>query len=272
MSTIPDEKLMAFVDGQLPTDEARALEAKIEADPALQKRLEPFVVTGSPLARVFERPLHEPVPPHLVLAVERAAARAAAQAALAPVPTPTPVARFLDRAAERLGAGSRRELANAFAVVALVASGVTAGWLLASGNSTLHHARDVASIGKTGAIAGGDLAAALEKTASAYNPTTPGIQVLQTFEGPNASFCREYTVVGKDTHTQAGIACRKPSGEWQIEIHVAEHATDRRGDYETASGTTPKAIETVLTEMKQKPALGEEAEAAIISNGWKSLR
>ena len=59
MPSYPDELLMAYADGELSPEEARAFEARLAADPALRQRLEPFTSTSASLSGLFDRALTE---------------------------------------------------------------------------------------------------------------------------------------------------------------------------------------------------------------------
>jgi anti-sigma factor RsiW len=61
-----DETLMAYADGLLDEAQSRVLDARLASDPDLQRRLQPFVVTGRPLARLFNDTLTAELPTRLL--------------------------------------------------------------------------------------------------------------------------------------------------------------------------------------------------------------
>ncbi len=67
-----DEKLSAFLDGELPEDEARAIEAALDSDPSLQARLDALMVADGAAQRAFAAMAEEPVPLDLAAAIRNA--------------------------------------------------------------------------------------------------------------------------------------------------------------------------------------------------------
>lgn len=67
-----DDKLSAFLDGELPETEAREIEAALERDPALQAELEELMAADAMAQDAFREMLDEPVPTALAAAVRDA--------------------------------------------------------------------------------------------------------------------------------------------------------------------------------------------------------
>lgn len=65
MPTFSDIQLMAYADGELPTDEAAALTEALTADPALATRIEHFAASRRALKRAFALPAATPLSPAL---------------------------------------------------------------------------------------------------------------------------------------------------------------------------------------------------------------
>ena len=59
---ISDEVLMAYVDGELPEEERKALQAALARDALLMQRLESFVFTRGPLLPPYNAVLSAPIP------------------------------------------------------------------------------------------------------------------------------------------------------------------------------------------------------------------
>lgn len=70
--TIAPEKLSAFLDGELPEDEAREIEAALAADPALQAEMEELMAADALAQEAFAEMLADPVPASLAAAVRDA--------------------------------------------------------------------------------------------------------------------------------------------------------------------------------------------------------
>jgi anti-sigma factor RsiW len=57
-----EQKLSAYLDGELPADEAREIEAALAGDPVLQSELETLMAADNAVSAEFEAMLDEPVP------------------------------------------------------------------------------------------------------------------------------------------------------------------------------------------------------------------
>lgn len=66
MRTYTDEQLVAYADGELTPDEARAIAAAAQADGQLARRIAQFTESRRLLADTFARHLQEPVPQRLL--------------------------------------------------------------------------------------------------------------------------------------------------------------------------------------------------------------
>ncbi len=79
-----EEKLSAFLDGELPDAEAREIEAALERDPALQAELEALMVADAMAQEAFGEMLEEPVPSAVAAAVRDAPEASAANTSAPP--------------------------------------------------------------------------------------------------------------------------------------------------------------------------------------------
>ncbi len=79
-----EDKLSAFLDGELPEDEAREIEQALAENPALQDALETLMIADQNAEAEFAEMLSEPVPEALVAAIEAAPERGAANLSAAP--------------------------------------------------------------------------------------------------------------------------------------------------------------------------------------------
>jgi anti-sigma factor RsiW len=62
---ITDVTLMAYADDELEPRAQRAVIDALTRDPELVRRLENFLSSRASLARLFQAPMHEPVPQRL---------------------------------------------------------------------------------------------------------------------------------------------------------------------------------------------------------------
>ncbi|MEM9843940.1 MAG: anti-sigma factor [Pseudomonadota bacterium] len=70
--TVSEEKLSAFLDGELPDAEAREVEEALQADPGLQAELERLMAANQMAQEAFADMLNDPVPMSLAAAVRNA--------------------------------------------------------------------------------------------------------------------------------------------------------------------------------------------------------
>ena len=76
-----DDRLVAYVDGELEVAQRREVEAWLDADPAARRRLAALAESAHLLRLAFDEPVHEPVPDRLIAAArgETAPPQAGAQ-------------------------------------------------------------------------------------------------------------------------------------------------------------------------------------------------
>lgn len=79
-----EEKLSAFLDGELPEEEAREIEAALAADPALQAELEALMAADAMAQEAFAEMLDEPVPAALAAVIRDAPEAAPANVSAPP--------------------------------------------------------------------------------------------------------------------------------------------------------------------------------------------
>lgn len=79
-----EEKLSAFLDGELPEAEAREIEKALETDPALLAELEALVAVDNSAKAEYDAMLNEPVPFELASVIQNAPGAPAANSPVAP--------------------------------------------------------------------------------------------------------------------------------------------------------------------------------------------
>jgi len=68
MSKRGDDRLIAYLDGEIETTEQREIEAWLDADPAARERLAALAESANLVRLAFDEVLHEPVPERLIAA------------------------------------------------------------------------------------------------------------------------------------------------------------------------------------------------------------
>lgn len=258
MADVTDETLMAYADGLLDDDASARVVAAISSDPDLQRRLEPFVVTGPDMASLFNESLMQPVPARLIATV---------------LWQDSPVARRRPETwTARLGAQiqamlSPSRLVFAAACAASVLVGVAIAPLMD---------RDVTLVAQGGAIkAGGALAVALETSRSGIAVSTQGIvaKPVLSFRGHDG-WCREYQLGLDGGGNFSGVACRDASGAWIISAHAPMQAASGSGTHSVRPSSAQKApavVDGAIDKLMaaDAPATVEE-EATALARNWRT--
>lgn len=269
---LPEETLMAYADGALNESERRHVEAILAADPAQQRRLEPYIFTRDALPSVFSEALTSAVPDRLVATVMTApvgttTSRGAKSQTRAPL---------LERLREALFP-EMPAFAGTFALAASLAAVAGLGYAaaqFASPQSTL------AGLDSE-AVATGPLKVALDTTVSkgVLERGLLRVQMLSTFVDREGRYCRQYEMAHASKGNVAGFACRQAGGDWSIAFHAPEAAAG-----ETAAGTHPgeftpagrspassvKPVDRAIDAVMDGGVIEGAEEEEFIARGWQS--
>lgn len=234
--TVTPERLVAYADGELDAEAARAVEAEIAESPELQAKLAAHRALRARLAAHFAPVAQQPVPDRLRQAVleepdEATVVDFAAEARKRRAPPPPP--RWPRIAGPALAAS-----------LLLALFGIN---LLPSGD-----------------YARGDLADALDRQLVATQATDAPVRMLVSFRDGKGHYCRGFT--GK---VRSGIACRDGRG-WRL--HKLFGGTD--GDtkeYRQAGGPDMKVM-AAIDGMATGPALDAAEEKEAKRLGWQAPR
>jgi len=228
-----DEKFFAWLDGELGPAEAAEMEARVAADPALNRLAEQHRALGSQLRGAFDPVAEAPVPERL-----RAALR--------------PTGQVIDFAAAKR-ARSMPALAQWAAMAATLAIGIFIGTRVPQEGS----APVQAEAGKLYAAA--SLNRALD-TELASAPTGE-VRIGITYRDSAGEICRTFVAPAG-----SGLACRN-DGRWQMKGLFA--APEGQGsDYRMAAGMDPALAALVDSTMAGEP-FDEAQEQAAKAKGWK---
>lgn len=234
--SIPDEAFFAWLDGELPGDQAAEIEAKVAADPELSRLAGEHRAMQARLKRAFDSVAEAPVP-------ERVAAQLRQ-----PETNITPIAAAQPR--------SRAPgLPWWVAMAATLALGVFVG-------TAIPH-RPGAPV----EVSGGKIyaAAALDdalETELASAPSEGDVRIGLTFREASGSICRTFTDAAA-----SGLACRD-SGRWQLRGLFAA-PEGQSGEYRMAAGMNPNLAALIDSTMTGEPFDAEQEKAAK-ARGWRS--
>ena len=256
--SIPDEKLMAYADGELDAVERAQVEAAIDADPSLARRVESHRALRSKVSSAFGSVLDEPVPERLLNAV-RGKSTAAPDNRVADFGRAS-AARSQDTVVVRAAWG----LPQWAAIAASVAVGIVVGrGVLMSPPGSL------GPIGTEGGVlvAHAALDEALTNQLASEQSRSASVQIGVSFRAKGGELCRTFSI--RQADTLSGLACRETNA-WSVRVLArAEGGQTRPGNYQQAGSEMALAVrETVDAEIADEP-LDAAAEAAARKNGWK---
>jgi hypothetical protein len=281
MVHVPDDLLMAFVDGELSPEERNWLEGVLAVDADLRRRLEPFAITRAALPVIFDAPLHAPIPDRLIDTI-RMAGRAESAA-----PRVSPVGQTASRRpAVPARAGWLETLfpmgfgAPALGYAAVLMIGLSGGWFVkAALDSAGSSAQSLVASDGAGLFASGYLQKALDRQPSGKELPVPGqssnVRAVRTFRGTDGVFCRQYQVRDAAGRALDGFACREEGGKWRLTFNSK---SDGQGGA-MAGGVATEAshgsddaivspeIRAEIARIDGEVATNEE-EAFLIANGW----
>ncbi len=213
---LSDEILIAYVDGELPPEQVRDVEAQVATDAELAATVEALRAGSSVLRAAFNEPMRAPIPDDLTKLFD---------AAPAPV-SKSPSWRWLSGPFAAPLAASVVALA-----VGLGGAFVFAEWQVERKIARLEALRSADRQMLAAAVSLALETHASGKQASWQNPdsgSTGTVEPVRTFRAASGQWCREYIQIA-DLATESfqlerrrAIACRDPDGQWQTRLEVAE--------------------------------------------------
>jgi hypothetical protein len=231
--TIEDEKFFAWLDGELPPDEAAQVQAEVAKSPELTRATEQHRALQARLKGAFDTVAESPVPEGL-----------------------RPRAKVIDfAAAKRARArGHWESPAQWAAMAATLALGIFAGTMMSPGSRGPVE------------VHGGKLyaAAALNHALDTELASAPGnapVRVGLTFRDSSGALCRTFT-----DPQSSGVACRDGL-RWQLRGLFAA-PEGQGGAYRMAGGMDPNLAALVDSTMSGDP-LNAAQEKAARARGWK---
>ena len=252
MTTITDEMLSAYLDGELGTSQADEVRAALDNDPALRARLVKFEQADATMRDAASDVVDRRMPQSVM------AMLASKKASVAP-----------------LGADHRRRLGGfQFWPTALAASiALVVGWSTGAlyqgapqGDAPESNAQIAAR-----AVPGDPLFVALENTPSGQTATIgdaeQSLQPVLSFASLGGELCREFEAIGSGDVVRA-VACRERSA-WRLDFAVRSESEPSEFGYQAASASDVQVLRSYIDEVMEGDALGREAEAELMASGWR---
>lgn len=270
MSPQDEQRLLAFVDGELDAAAAAEVAARLthDADAAA------FVASEQALRQRLQAALapvlDEPLPVHLMQALQAAPLQAPASQAgpaapahaapasppMAPADTASPLP-----PTRRVAANAPRWLALAAAL--LLGIGIGRLWL-APGAQMPSAMFATATDGTL--VAGTPLAQALSTQPAGAVPAHAPVQVAWTFRDREGRYCRTFVLAA---NAAAGLACRDDTA-WRVQViaRADETPSGASGAYRQAASPLPNAVLQAVDARIQGRALDATAEADALKRGF----
>lgn len=244
-----DDVLMAYADGELDEETARAVEAAMQTDADVARRIAEHRALRTEVGAAFGGILDEPIPERL---------REAANAQ----PRNAAVARLAEAREAKARAGERKWSWKQWtAIAASVLLGVFVGRTILDAPQS-----DLFVASGAGLIASGDLEDALSNQIGGPPNERARVAITATFVAKSGVYCRTFNAKGRERI--AGVACRE-GAEWRLHT-VTQQDGVGRGDYRTAESPLPFVVAETAESMMAGDALDPEQEAAARERGWRT--
>jgi len=257
MTELTDEKLMAYVDGELDDLEAEKVRKALRTNAEARQRIEIFKESTILLQKVFDAPFHEEVPRHLIDGIKD-------------FKVDDHCPRFIDRIASWFQVTSWQPI-HALVFFMIFIIGIGTGWLAAGLKrpelTVFSHI-----------FQGEDFSRGLETSVSGVSFDVTDRQAtvtpIATFLGKHGHYCRQYEVVHSENGSSLlayGVACRTGSGDWFTRVLIIPRSpdfspTDMENSYVPAGDDELAA--TIFSELMSAPPLTIEQEEELIRRGW----
>lgn len=233
MSAMTPERLAAFVDGELPPEEAAKVVLHLADHPEDQALVDEMMAANLALQRAFGAPMAEPVPPAILATL--------GMGQVVPLRR-----RSVPLWVAVLGAGMA---AAAVFVAVLPGAGVGLGVGPVAEDSALHQVLTARASGDATVLGDGSTLAVL-----ATMPATDG-------------WCREVERLGQG-FSEVALACTEGAG-WRVEVVLAEGLAPTPDGFVPASGDGSAALTPWLDRRGAGAVLSPDQERAALAAGWR---
>jgi hypothetical protein len=231
--TISDETLMAYADGELDAAGRASVEAAMQEDPEIGKRVARHRALREAMRGAFSAVLNEPVPDRLMQA---ARGQTAAPAAL------------------------RRWQPAAMAASLLLGLGL--GFLAWHGSGGVLIRPGAGG----GLVASATLAESLSTQLSDDRPADRVVVAGLSFRNKSGDYCRTFHSTGSDA--SSGLACREGT-DWKIKaLAQSPRAAVNSGNFRTAAAEDSPAIRAAVEGSIDGEPLDHAGEIAAREAGW----
>ena len=244
MSTVTDEMITAWLDGEVSPQQREKIEQAVAASPELGRRVARLSQMERMLAPAYAATLKAPIPERFEAMLARPRVSAWSLSGLRSV-----------------FGGLLEPRAMGMAAAALVV-GVVAGGLLLT-NPAAKPGFETTSDGHL--VANNEMAISLASLQSGDAAGSQAVRIKLSMVDDGGNYCRQF-----ETTNAAGLACFE-GGKWKVDTLSPVKALAGQGDqYVMADGVVDPAIAAALERRGVKQLLDRSQEAAAIATGWKA--
>lgn len=270
MSTISDETLSAFLDGELPQTERAQVAAALANDATLAARLAELERADAALKHAW--PAREAtLPAGITTAMEQLVAAQTARSAAASQGKVVSLDARRAQGAAQPAPGSPRAQWQRWSLAASILAVIGVGLVFLSQQPPAGAQFALTPAAGATLPVGHPLATTLSETASGTTRDWPGpatrggtVYPVLSFRDGTGALCREFEVADGRA-VSVGVACRRAAG-WNVEaVATASGRSAAAEGYVPASGDVPAAITDAIDRLMEGEALDAAAEAAALA-------
>jgi hypothetical protein len=249
--TISDETLMAYADGELDAATRASVEAAMQEDPEIRKRLARHRALRETMRGAFSAVLDEPVPDRLIQAARGQ--------------TAAPISAVVDLSLAREAARPKNRTAprrwQPAAMAASLLLGLGLGFLAWHGSGGL-----IQPGSGGGLIARAALAEALSSQLSDDRAPDRVAVAGLSFRDKSGDYCRTFSLSGSDA--SLGLACREGT-DWRVKaLAQALQPAANSGIFRPAGSEDSPAIRAAVESSIDGEPLDHAGEIAAREAGW----
>lgn len=242
---ITEEMLHAYIDGELPPEDAARVVVHLADNPQDQARVDAILNLQETMAQTFDAPVHDPIPDAIYRTI------------MAGDTPATNVVPFYKRipAPALWGSG----IAAAAAVMAIMVSSAIAP----GPNSQIQ----VGPVATNSALH--DLLTTQPSGTTIGLPDQATLTAMASFATPNHGLCREVELItAARTELETAVSCRRDDGTWFVELATAVPGVDQSTGFVPASGDTSDAVGDFLDQIGADFAMTADEEHRAIRHNW----
>ena len=263
---VTDEKLIAYLDGELPDEEKLQLDLLLSEDSSLKQRLETFQELDNKLTKAYESIEDRPYSTEI-------------QQMLSSTNVAEPAGNekmdesAIDLHSRVLAIISQMFSKPAWPSVITATFALSLGILLGNQFGTTSGPATELTMELVGVIhPESQLHSVLESNlANETSQISVGqiatVMPVLTFRAVDARYCREFTIIAEQQGSR-GIACRE-GGNWHLEMLTRDDSVETvSGQFTTASDLTAVALDNLFNSLAADAPMDANSESSLIERGW----